>query len=30
LEEPNYVEIVAKELGYKDFQVKVVFDFMAE
>jgi len=30
LEEPNYVELVSKELGFKDFQVKVVFDFMKE
>ena len=30
LEEPNYVEVVSKELGFKDFQVKVVFDFMKE
>ncbi len=30
LEEPNYIEIVAKELRFKNFQVKVVFDFMAE
>lgn len=30
LEEPNYIELVSKELGFKDFQVKAVFDFMAE
>jgi hypothetical protein len=30
LEEPNYVEVVSNELGFKDFQVKVVFDFMKE
>ena len=30
LELPDYVKVVGKELGFKDFQVKAVFDFMAE
>ncbi len=30
LEELNYVEVVANELWFKDFQVKTVLDFMAE
>jgi len=30
LEVPNYIELVSKELGFKDFQVKAVFDFMDE
>ena len=30
LEEPNYIEVVSKELWFKDFQVKVVFEFMKE
>ncbi len=30
LEEPNYIEIVAKELWFKNFQVKVVLDLIVE
>ena len=30
LEEPNYIEVVAKELWFKDFQVKVVLEFIME
>jgi len=30
LEIPNYIEIVSKELGFKDFQVSVVLELIAE
>lgn len=30
LEEPNYIEVVSKELSFKDFQVKVVLDLIYE
>ena len=30
LEEPNYVKEIALELGFKDFQVTVILDFIAE
>ena len=30
LEEPNYVKEIAWELGFKDFQVTVILDFIAE
>jgi hypothetical protein len=30
LPEPNYIIEVSKELGFKDFQVQVVLEFIAE
>ena len=30
LPEPNYIIDVSKELGFKDFQVQVVLEFIAE
>jgi hypothetical protein len=30
LELPNYIEVVSKELGFKDFQVSVVLELIAE
>jgi len=30
LENPNYIEVVSKELGFKDFQVSVVLELIAE
>jgi hypothetical protein len=30
LPEPNYIEVVSKSLGFKDFQVSVVLDLIYE